>query len=87
MQAVRNFVQLCMEGHYDGTCFHRIMRDFMAQGGDATGTGRGEDSIYGHPFADEFHSRLKFNHRCAMTSLLHACMSHLLQWEEGNVRP
>ena len=62
-RAVRNFVQLCMEGYYDGTPFHRILKDFMVQGGDPTGTGNGGESIYGRPFKDEFHSRLKFNHR------------------------
>lgn len=41
-KAVRNFVQLCLEGYYDGTAFHRIIKDFMAQGGDPTGTGTGE---------------------------------------------
>jgi hypothetical protein len=40
-QAVRNFVQLCLEGYYDGTTFHRIIKDFMVQGGDRTGTGEG----------------------------------------------
>eukprot|EP00249_Psilotum_nudum_P013151 c24181_g1_i1 orf=61-1653(+) len=62
-KAVRNFVQLCLEGYYDDTAFHRIIKSFMVQGGDATGTGRGGESIYGFPFADEFHSRLRFNHR------------------------
>ena len=37
--ATRNFIQLCMEGYYDNTTFHRIIKDFMAQGGDPTGTG------------------------------------------------
>lgn len=59
----RNFVQLCMEGYYNGTIFHRILKDFIAQGGDPTGTGEGGDSIYGEPFKDEFHSRLRFNRR------------------------
>ncbi|KAF1328611.1 Peptidylprolyl isomerase, partial [Globisporangium splendens] len=59
----RNFVQLCLEGYYDDTIFHRIIAGFMVQGGDPTGTGSGGESIYGGAFIDEFHSRLKFNHR------------------------
>jgi len=59
----RNFIQLCMEGYYNGTIFHRIVKDFIAQGGDPTGTGEGGESIYGEPFMDEFHSRLRFNRR------------------------
>jgi cyclophilin family peptidyl-prolyl cis-trans isomerase len=62
-KACRNFVQLCLEGYYDNTIFHRIIKDFMFQGGDPTGTGDGGESIYGQEFADEFHSRLHFNHR------------------------
>jgi len=63
--AVRNFVQLCMEKYYDGCIFHRVIKDFIAQTGDPTGTGNGGESIYdgGKPFKDEFHSRLKFNRR------------------------
>lgn len=49
-KACRNFVQLCLEGYYDGTIFHRIIKDFIAQGGDPTGTGEGGESIYGAPF-------------------------------------
>ncbi len=59
----RNFIQLCMEGYYNGTIFHRIVKDFIAQGGDPTGTGEGGESVYGEPFMDEFHSRLRFNRR------------------------
>nr|QMV80864.1 peptidylprolyl cis-trans isomerase 57 [Clitoria ternatea] len=62
-KAVRNFVQLCLEGYYDNTIFHRIIKDFLVQGGDPTGTGTGGESIYGAVFVDEFHSRLKFKHR------------------------
>ncbi|KAM4532479.1 spliceosome-associated protein CWC27 homolog [Fundulus diaphanus] len=62
-KACRNFVQLCMEGYYDGTIFHRVVQDFIIQGGDPTGTGTGGESIYGRPFKDEFHSRLRFIRR------------------------
>lgn len=59
----RNFVQLCLEGYYDGTIFHRIVKGFCVQGGDPTGTGMGGESIYGRPFKDEFHQRLRFVRR------------------------
>ncbi|KAK9131254.1 hypothetical protein Sjap_011741 [Stephania japonica] len=62
-KAVRNFVQLCLEGYYDNTIFHRVIKSFLVQGGDPTGTGSGGESIYGAVFADEFHSRLRFKHR------------------------
>ncbi|KAG1660616.1 Spliceosome-associated protein CWC27 [Nymphon striatum] len=62
-KACRNFVQLCLEGYYDGTIFHRIIKGFIAQGGDPTGTGTGGESIYGQPFKDEIHQRLRFSHR------------------------
>ena len=52
-----------MEGYYDNTVFHRLIKGFMVQGGDPTGTGQGGESIYGQAFNDEFHSRLKFSHR------------------------
>jgi peptidyl-prolyl cis-trans isomerase SDCCAG10 len=60
----RNFLQLCLDGYYDNTVFHRLVKGFILQGGDPTGTGQGGESSYdGEPFADEFHSRLKFNRR------------------------
>lgn len=63
-KAVRNFVQLAMEGFYDGQIFHRVIKDFMIQTGDPTGTGSGpSESIYGGEFRDEIHSRLRFSHR------------------------
>jgi len=43
--ACRNFVQLCMEGYYNGVVFHRIVRDFIAQTGDPTGSGEGNTSL------------------------------------------
>ncbi|XP_053557304.1 spliceosome-associated protein CWC27 homolog [Bombina bombina] len=62
-KACRNFVQLCLEGYYENTIFHRVVPEFIVQGGDPTGTGLGGESIYGKPFRDEFHSRLRFNRR------------------------
>ncbi|KAK1549763.1 hypothetical protein Q3G72_007501 [Acer saccharum] len=62
-KAVRNFVQLCLEGYFDNTIFHRIIKGFLVQGGDPTGSGTGGESIYGGAFADECHSRIRFNHR------------------------
>lgn len=60
----RNFLQLCLDGYYDNTIFHRLVKGFIIQGGDPTGTGQGGESSYdGEPFEDEFHSRLKFNRR------------------------
>ncbi|KAM4709014.1 spliceosome-associated protein CWC27 homolog [Discoglossus pictus] len=62
-KACRNFIQLCLEGYYDNTIFHRVVPEFIVQGGDPTGTGTGGESIYGKPFRDEFHSRLRFIRR------------------------
>ncbi|KAK9504318.1 hypothetical protein O3M35_010680 [Rhynocoris fuscipes] len=61
--ASRNFIQLCLEGYYNNTKFHRLVKGFIVQGGDPTGTGEGGESIYGNPFKDEFHSRLRFTRR------------------------
>lgn len=49
-KACRNFIQLCMEGYYDNTIFHRVEKGFIVQGGDPLGTGEGGESIYGAPF-------------------------------------
>lgn len=60
----RNFLQLCLDGYYNDTLFHRLVPGFVVQGGDPTGTGEGGEAIYdGGLFEDEFHSRLKFNRR------------------------
>ncbi len=47
-----NFIQLCMESYYNQTIFHRVIKDFMIQGGDPTGTGDGGDSVWGRSFPD-----------------------------------
>ena len=57
---VNNFVFLSREGYYDGVIFHRVINDFMVQGGDPTGTGRGGP---GYKFGDEFDSSLKHDKR------------------------
>lgn len=62
-KACRNFIQLCLEGYYNNTIFHRVVKGFIVQGGDPNGDGTGGESIYGLPFKDEFHQRLKFSHR------------------------
>ncbi|KAJ5466579.1 Peptidyl-prolyl isomerase cwc27 [Penicillium diatomitis] len=75
----KNFLQHCKDNYYAGTIFHRIVPDFVVQGGDPTGTGSGGTSIYEYPefeydpeardpservvLRDEIHSRLRFNRR------------------------
>src|SRR5699024_1670779 len=53
-KTVENFVTHAKNGYYDGISFHRVINDFMVQGGDPTATGMGGESIYGGPFEDEF---------------------------------
>ncbi|CAG9137054.1 Peptidyl-prolyl cis-trans isomerase-like 1 [Plutella xylostella] len=55
----RNFMELTRRGYYNNTKFHRIIRDFMIQGGDPSGTGKGGQSIYGTYFDDEISNDLK----------------------------
>ena len=55
---VANFVNLAQRGYYNGLTFHRVIADFMIQGGDPTGTGRGGP---GYNFADEFSPSLRHN--------------------------
>ena len=57
-KAVENFTTLAEQGYYDCIIFHRVINDFMIQGGDPTGTGRGGESIWGEPFEDEFNLNL-----------------------------
>lgn len=58
-KAVENFKTHAKNGYYDGVSFHRVMDDFMIQGGDPDGTGRGGKSIWGGTFEDEFDPNFK----------------------------
>lgn len=65
-KTVKNFVELAKQGYYNDVTFHRVIPDFMVQTGDPTSTGAGGESIYGHPFADEFSPEL-FNLKGAVS--------------------
>ena len=58
-KTVNNFIGLAEKKYYDGVIFHRVIANFMIQGGDPTGTGRGGESFYGKSFADEIVDTLK----------------------------
>ena len=57
-KTVENFITHAKNGYYDGLIFHRVIKDFMIQGGDPTGTGMGGESIWEHSFEDEFDVKL-----------------------------
>lgn len=59
-ETTKNFIDLAEKGFYDGVIFHRVISDFMIQGGDPTGTGRGGP---GYTIPDEFHPELKHNEK------------------------
>jgi len=69
-KAVENFTGLAEKGYYDGIIFHRVIENFMIQGGDPTGTGRGGESIWGRPFEDEFHP--DYHNLCGALSMANA---------------
>ena len=60
-KAVENFVTHAKNGYYNGIIFHRVIKGFMIQGGDPTGTGRGGQSIWKKDFADEFSANVVFD--------------------------
>lgn len=57
-KTVENFTTHAKNGYYNGLIFHRVINDFMIQGGDPTGTGMGGESIWGNSFEDEFDPQL-----------------------------
>lgn len=59
-KACENFIALAKKGYYNGVLFHRIIKGFMIQGGDPTGTGAGGNSIWGKNFEDEITPKLTF---------------------------
>lgn len=65
-KAVENFLTHAKAGYYDGLTFHRVLNDFMIQGGDPVGNGTGGESIWGAPFEDEFSDSLR-NFRGALS--------------------
>ena len=60
-KACENFIGLIENGYYEGIIFHRVIKKFMIQGGDPTGTGTGGSSLWGVPFKDEVSSEVKFD--------------------------
>ncbi len=60
-KACENFTKLINDGYYDGIIFHRVIKNFMIQGGDPDGTGRGGESVWGKPFEDEVTPTAQFD--------------------------
>ncbi len=69
-KTVENFVTHSNQGYYNGLIFHRVIKDFMIQGGDPTGTGMGGESIWGGSFEDEFDKEL--HNLCGALSMANA---------------
>lgn len=62
-KTVENFTGLIEKGYYDGIIFHRVIPEFMVQGGDPTGSGMGGESLWGKPFKDECDPNVKFDQK------------------------
>jgi peptidylprolyl isomerase len=60
-KACENFIKLAAKGYYDGIIFHRVIKQFMIQGGDPDGTGMGGESVWGKPFEDEVRQDVRFD--------------------------
>ena len=58
-----NIIGLIEKNYYNGIIFHRVIKSFMLQGGDPTGTGRGGESVWGGKFEDEFSDKVKFDRK------------------------
>lgn len=70
-RAVENFTGLIKKGYYNGIIFHRVIKGFMIQGGDPSGSGMGGESIWGRPFEDEVSGNVQFD-RKGLTAMANA---------------